>query len=413
MITSRKPHILIVAGARPNFVKIAPLMRALRSFEYPCELSLVHTGQHYDEAMSGLFFDQLQIPRPDVSLGVGSGSHAWQTAEIMIRFEPIVIERRPDVVVVVGDVNSTVACALVSAKLGIRVAHVEAGLRSFDRSMPEEINRILTDALSNFLFVTEPSGVENLRQEGIHPDRIFLVGNVMIDSLQTFLPVAQRTNILEEMGLSQTGNERKTRRFALVTLHRPSNVDDKKMLGELLEALSELGKDLPVIFPAHPRTLGNIRRFGLSAHVGMGTPAGQPGVWVLPPAGYLEFLHLLSEASLVLTDSGGIQEETTALGIPCLTLRENTERPITVTAGTNHLVGRNPTHILAAARKILAGHSKRARVPEMWDGLASKRIVSALMGQIQHSFLSIPQANPISAHLGLENTGQDDSIKVS
>jgi UDP-N-acetylglucosamine 2-epimerase (non-hydrolysing) len=297
----------------------------------------------------------------------------------MIRFEGVISDWKPDVLIVVGDVNSTIACALVAAKLGVKVAHVEAGLRSFDRGMPEEINRVLTDAISDYLFVSEPSGVENLRREGVDPEKIFLVGNVMIDSLQRFLPVAQRSDALMTLGLAERGaSNGRVRPYVLVTLHRPSNVDDEATLAGLVDALMEVGKNLPVIFPVHPRTVRNMQQAGLTARLRTGPPACEPGVWILPPAGYLDFLHLLSEASMVLTDSGGIQEESTVLGVPCLTLRDNTERPITVDEGTNLLVGQRPDKIVDAAREILAGRSKRGRVPSLWDGHASERVVEIL-----------------------------------
>lgn len=382
---AQKPRILVVAGARPNFVKIAPLMKHLRPVEAMlADVLLLHTGQHYDDAMSRVFFDQLGIPRPDVNLEIGSGSHGRQTAEIMLRFEPLVAEWKPDVVVVVGDVNSTVACALVAVKLGIRVAHVEAGLRSFDRSMPEEINRVLTDAVSDYLFVTEPSGTDNLRREGVPDDKVFLVGNVMIDSLRSLLPAARATGILRDLRLvpdSMPGAKPKP--FAFVTLHRPSNVDDPKKLGSILAVLIEIGRDLPVVFPAHPRTRQNLERFGFAPRVRSGPPALAPGIWVLPPVGYLESLHLMSEAAVVLTDSGGIQEETTALAVPCLTLRDNTERPITVNQGTNTLVGTDPDRILREARAILSGNGKRGRIPTLWDGHAAQRIVTILLDKLQ------------------------------
>ena len=359
-------RIILVAGARPNFVKIAPLMEqfaAARARGAAIETLLVHTGQHYDAAMSNLFFEQMQIPRPDVNLEVGSGTHAQQTGEVLARFEPVVRDWKPDAVVVVGDVNSTLACALVAAKLHVRVAHVEAGLRSFDRAMPEETNRVCTDALCEWLFVTEPSGVENLHREGAAAEKIHLIGNVMIDSLRKFLPLAKQ--------VAQAF--RPVPPYALVTLHRPSNVDEKESLARILGVLDEIGRDIRVIFPAHPRTVERIKHFGL------GAPTKQSPT-ICPPVGYLEFLRLESEAALVLTDSGGIQEETTALGVPCLTLRENTERPITVSEGTNTLVGSDPARILAAARQILAGQSKRGRVPPLWDGRAAERIVSILLG---------------------------------
>jgi UDP-N-acetylglucosamine 2-epimerase (non-hydrolysing) len=379
----RKSRVLVVAGARPNFIKIAPLMACLRpeGSEAAVETLLVHTGQHYDEAMSDLFFHQLGIPAPDVNLEVGSGKQGQQTGGIILRFEPVVEDWKPDAVVVVGDVNSTIACALVAVKLGVRVAHVEAGLRSFDRTMPEEINRLLTDAIADELFVTEPSGVTNLRREGIAENRIHLVGNVMIDSLRRFLPVAQRSGVLEKLKLSAGAAER-PQPFALLTLHRPSNVDEAKKLRALLEVLAEIARELPVLFPVHPRTLGNIESFGLKSLVRTAWSPGDRGVWMVPPLGYLEFLHLMSKATMVLTDSGGIQEETTALGVPCLTLRENTERPITVDQGTNTLVGTDPARILSAARGILAGRGKSGRVPALWDGKAAERIVSILLERL-------------------------------
>ncbi len=376
-------RVLLAVGARPNFVKIAPLMASLSRLRRPVKTQtlLVHTGQHYDRALSRLFFDQLGIPRPDVNLEVGSGSHGRQIGEILIRLEPIVEDWKPNVVVVVGDVNSTVACALVATKLGVPVAHVEAGLRSFDRTMPEEINRILTDAISDFLFASEPSGVKNLRREGIPKEKIHLIGNVMIDSLHKFLPVARRSSALRDFHLV-ADSKSKPRPYALLTLHRPSNVDEKDRLAEVLEVLNEIGKHIPVLFPAHPRTHERIRRFGLSGRVRTRWTSVDQGVLITPPVGYLEFLHLMSEATFVLTDSGGIQEETTVLGVPCLTLRENTERPITVDQGTNTLVGTNPDRILAAARRILAGKGKKGRVPSLWDGRAADRIVSILLHRL-------------------------------
>lgn len=370
----RKLRLLLVAGARPNFVKIAPLMDALRPHAARAETLLVHTGQHYDEEMSKMFFDQLGIPRPGMNLEVGSGTHGKQTAEVMARFEPVVTEWKPDIVVVVGDVNSTLACALVAAKCGARVAHVEAGLRSFDRTMPEEINRLLTDAVSDFLFVSEPSGVDNLKREGVAPEKIHLVGNVMIDSLKKFLPLARKSSALDHFKLLPSATDTmpwadsasaaaeagaRPIPYALLTLHRPSNVDDPETLGKILDVLNEIGRELPVVFPVHPRTRERLDRFGLTRFTRTSWTYKEilhkhACVLLLPPIGYLEFLHLMSEAAFVMTDSGGIQEETTALGVPCLTLRENTERPITVSLGTNQLVGADPEEILDAARAILA-----------------------------------------------------------
>ncbi len=332
---------------------------------------LVHTGQHYDEKLSDIFFRQMGIPAPDFNLEVGSGSHAWQTAEILKHIELLLIEKKPDLVLVVGDVNSTIAASLASVKLGIPVAHVEAGLRSFDRTMPEEINRILTDALADHLFVTEEDAIANLLKEGRPRDRIHLVGNVMIDALHQFLPLARKSNIGNELGLLD-GNGFVP--FAVLTLHRPSNVDSVQTLEKLLSAIDAVAEELPVIFPVHPRTQDRLKDTRAKHH---------QRLQLTSPVGYLDFLCLLDRAALVLTDSGGIQEETTALGVPCLTLRENTERPITVTEGTNQLVGQDPNKIVTAAREILAGKTKRGRVPQLWDGHAAERIVEILVRKVQ------------------------------
>ena len=359
-------RVLNVCGARPNFMKIAPLMD--RYADVPgIEPLLVHTGQHYDEKMSDLFFRELGIPEPDVNLEVGPGSHAVQTAEIMLRFEPVVERFRPDWVVVVGDVNSTVACSLVAAKLGVRVAHVEAGLRSGDWTMPEEINRVLTDRLSDLLFVTEPSGVENLRREGIAPERIHLVGNVMIDTLLKHRRKAAESTVLADLGLRENG-------YALVTLHRPSNVDDAEALAEILAALAEISREVSVVFAVHPRTRQRIESFGLGPAL-----AAAPDLRLIDPIGYLDFLRAMSDARVVLTDSGGIQEETTILGVPCLTLRRNTERPITVSQGTNQLVDPDREAILRAWQGVVSGPPRAASTPELWDGKASQRIVETLL----------------------------------
>ena len=388
MAARRKTRLLLVAGARPNFVKIAPLISCLCVPDRAActQTLLVHTGQHYDETLSRLFFDQLGIPRPDMNLEVpaaSGSSHAQQTAEILMRFEPIVMEWKPQAVVVVGDVNSTLACALVAAKLCVPVAHVEAGLRSFDRTMPEEINRLLTDAISEFLFASEPSGVVNLRSEGVPEEKIHLVGNVMIDSLRKFLPLARQSSALRDFRLlSDSQPHANPRPFALLTMHRPSNVDEKEKLATLLDVLAKLAEQIPVIFPAHPRTHERIERFGLAHKVRTDWTEADRGVLLCPPIGYLEFLHLMGEATFVLTDSGGIQEETTVLGVPCLTLRENTERPITVEEGTNTLVGTDPERILSAAREILAGNGKKGRTPALWDGQAADRIVSILLQRL-------------------------------
>jgi len=359
-------RILSVAGARPNFMKIAPLMDAFAAAP-DIEPMLVHTGQHYDERMSDLFFRQLGIPAPDVNLGVGSGSHAAQTAAIMTAFEPVVTRARPDAVLVVGDVNSTIACGLVAVKLGVRLVHVEAGLRSGDRTMPEEINRLLTDAISDLLFCTEQSGVDNLRREGVDPDRVFLVGNVMIDTLLKNKARADASDVLDRLGLAPGG-------YAVLTLHRPSNVDDPAVLARLLDALETIAAELPIVLPAHPRTRQRIEALGLGERV-----AGIRNLRIIEPAGYLDFLRLMGEARLVLTDSGGIQEETTILKVPCLTLRENTERPVTVDMGSNHLVGTDPARILAAFRAVIDGNLPAPQTPPLWDGHAAGRVVDALL----------------------------------
>lgn len=351
-------NVLHIVGARPNFMKVAPVLNALKSHRHVVQ-AVVHTGQHYDANMSDVFFEQLGIPAPDVNLAVGSGTHARQTAEIMTRFEPVVLERKPDIVLVYGDVNSTVAAALVCAKLGVRVGHVEAGLRSFDRSMPEEINRLVTDQLADVLYTPSEDGDSNLQREGIAPEKIFRVGNVMIDSLVKLLPLAQRQN---KNGLPE--------RYALVTLHRPANVDESATLKSILQSLLEVNRDLSVVFPAHPRTRQRISDFGLNA--------GQ--LQLLDPLPYIDFLGLQSRATVVITDSGGIQEETTYLGVPCLTLRENTERPITVSLGTNILVGSDPDRLRSELSRVLAGKAKKGAVPPLWDGHAGERIAALLAG---------------------------------
>jgi UDP-N-acetylglucosamine 2-epimerase (non-hydrolysing) len=363
--THMRLKIINIVGARPNLPKIAPLREMQRHPEI--EPILVHTGQHYDEALSDIFFRQMGIPTPQVNLEVGSGSHAAQTAEVLKRVEPVLIEHQPDLVLVVGDVNSTIAVSLAAVKLGISVAHVEAGLRSFDRSMPEEINRILTDALADYLFVTEEDAIQHLLKEGRPRESIYLVGNVMIDSLRHFLPIAQKSPIGEDLGLK---NGADWQRFAVLTLHRPSNVDSTEKLAELLGAIDSIASQVPVIFPVHPRTQQRLAQAGIKTH---------PQLRMIPPIGYLDFLCLLSKATLVLTDSGGIQEETTALGVPCLTLRENTERPITISEGTNQLIGTDPAKIIAAAQSILAGNGKPGRIPPFWDGHAAERIVDVLL----------------------------------
>jgi len=356
--------IINVCGARPNFMKIAPLMHAYAGVG-SIEPLLVHTGQHYDERMNRWFFDDLQIPPPDINLEVGSASHAVQTAEIMRRFEPVCLERKPDAVLVVGDVNSTIACALVAVKLGIAVFHVEAGLRSFDRSMPEEINRVLTDTVAELLFVTEPSGVENLRREGIADEKVHFVGNVMIDTLRRFQTRAQESNVLQALELAD-------KRYCVLTLHRPANVDDSVTFGRILDALEQIQSERPIVFPVHPRTRANMAK----AAVGRRMEA-MPGVHIVEPLGYLDFLKLLTHAACVLTDSGGIQEETTILGVPCLTLRQNTERPVTIEQGTNQLVGSDPERIVEGYRRAVVSRCE-PKSPQLWDGRAAERIVSIL-----------------------------------
>jgi UDP-N-acetylglucosamine 2-epimerase (non-hydrolysing) len=373
------PRLLFVVGARPNFVKVAPLLAALAPAGGAprAEVRLVHTGQHYDEKMSRLFFDQLGLPRPDVNLEVGSGTHGAQTGMILERLEPVMMEWKPDAVVVVGDVNSTLAAALVAAKLRIPVAHVEAGLRSFDRTMPEEVNRILTDQIADWLFVTEPAGAENLRREGRPEESIHLVGNVMIDALRRFLPAAERSSALRDFDLEGDGT--RPRPFVLVTLHRPSNVDAPESFLPLLDALAVIGRNAPVLFPVHPRTAERLERFGLGGHFLRGWDERGNGLRQVAPLGYLEFLHLESRAAAVVTDSGGMQEETTALGVPCFTLRGSTERPITIEQGTNTLVGNDVAALVAGVREALAGRGKRGRVPALWDGHAAERIAGILL----------------------------------
>jgi len=362
--------ILCVVGARPNFMKIAPIMRAFADPRHGLVATLVHTGQHYDAAMKHAFFEQLQIPEPDIDLGVGSGSHAVQTAEIMRGFEPVLDAAQPRAVLVVGDVNSTIACALVAVKKGVPVIHVEAGLRSGDRSMPEEINRVLTDQISALLFTTERSAQGNLLREGIAPDRIRFAGNVMIDTLRYNLDKA--VPAADTIGTRADAD--KTARFlegfGILTLHRPSNVDDPDVLRTLLGTLAEIARETPLVFPVHPRTRQRIEAAGL------GPLLEGPDFLCTEPQGYLEMLGLMKQARLVLTDSGGIQEETTALGVPCVTLRESTERPITAEQGTNTVVGRDPARIRACVADILRQGGKAGRIPEFWDGKAAERIAA-------------------------------------
>lgn len=359
--------VINVVGARPNFMKVAPIVAAMKQRPEQFQPLVVHTGQHYDAAMSDSFFLDLNLPQPDVHLGVGSASHAAQTAAVMERFEPVVLQEKPDWVLVVGDVNSTLACALVCVKLGIKVAHVEAGLRSRDRTMPEEINRLLTDQIADLLLTPSHDADENLGAEGIPPERIRFVGNVMIDSLFQNLERARRSQVRSELGVVNTD-------YAVLTLHRPSNVDSEATFAPILSALETITQTVPVIFPVHPRTRKTIAELGLSDRV-----ASIKKLRLIDPLGYLDFLNLYSGARLVLTDSGGIQEETTALGIPCLTLRENTERPITVELGTNVVVGTDTNRIVTAARAALNGSAKKTtHQPPLWDGHTSERILDAL-----------------------------------
>lgn len=364
-------RILCVVGARPNFMKIAPIIAALSAPDRKLAVTLVHTGQHYDVAMNHQYFEALGIPNPDINLEVGSGSHATQTADVMTRFEPVLDEVAPTAILVVGDVNSTLACSLVATKKNVPVIHVEAGLRSYDRAMPEEINRVLTDQMSDLLFTTEESGKENLLREGIADHRIQFVGNVMIDTLKRNLPHAIPTSTIVA-DASRPSFLDGFDGYAVLTLHRPSNVDDPEILKELLEAIVKISIRTPVIFPQHPRTKANIAKFGLERIL------DNQNILLLPPMGYFEMLGLMKDARVVLTDSGGIQEETTALGVPCITLRNNTERPITVTEGTNTIAGQDPEKILAAYEDLLKNGGKAGRVPQFWDGNAAVRIAEAI-----------------------------------
>lgn len=392
-------RLLSVVGARPNFMKIAPIIAEFERSELkrdglkksdaiehcPIEHCLVHTGQHYDELLSGNFFADLGLPTPDVNLQAGSGSHAAQTADVMKRLEPVLLDYKPHMVVVVGDVNSTIAAALTAVKLGIGVAHIEAGLRSFDMTMPEEINRRLTDAVSSLLFVTEQSGVENLRREGVPDEKIFLVGNVMIDSLLQHRELAARSPILDRLGVRNNGSD--CRPYGVLTLHRPSNVDNPKTLQGILEAVSVLATEFPVFFPIHPRTRKNVESFGLGRYLAGATIGNNAGIVPLDPIGYLDFLSLNDRARIVLTDSGGVQEETTVLGVPCLTLRENTERPATVEQGSNQVVGVDSDRIVTAARSVLQKPARESRRPPLWDGKAASRIVAIIREYLEREHL--------------------------
>lgn len=367
-------RLICIVGARPNFMKIAPIMEALKQEAPEIEVKLVHTGQHYDAAMKRQFFEQLGIPEPDIDLGVGSGTHSVQTAEIMKRFEPVMTEFDAQAVLVVGDVNSTIACALVAVKNHVPVIHVESGLRSGDRAMPEEINRILTDQISDLLYTTERTAEENLNREGVSSERIHFMGNVMIDTLKKHVeqatPIEQTLQSLENPGEVLNAQQG----YALLTMHRPSNVDEQVVLTSLLQTLHEISQELPIVFPVHPRTRQRLQDFALEDKL------KAANIHCLEPLGYMEMLGLMAHAKLVLTDSGGIQEETTALGVPCITLRENTERPITVTQGTNTIVGTDSAAILREVHHVLKEGGKAGRQPELWDGQAAVRIARHLAG---------------------------------
>lgn len=371
----KKVKVINIVGARPNFMKIAPLMEEYKKHEDTFDAILLHTGQHYDEAMSRVFFEDLSIPKPDINLEVGSGSHTVQTANIMLKFEEVVLKEKPDLILVVGDVNSTVACSLVGAKLGVPIAHVEAGLRSFDRTMPEEINRIVTDSLSDILFTTSEDADVNLEKEGVSPGKIHFTGNVMIDTLLKHKERADALDVSASLGLKDAP-------YAVLTLHRPSNVDIKENFEKIINSIKTLAKDHPFIFPVHPRTRRKLKEFSLDSGLKSLEKGGKingNGIWLTDPIGYIEFLALISGARAIFTDSGGIQEETTILGVNCLTLRENTERPVTITDGTNTLVGTDPEKILEAGKEALSKAANKDKRPKLWDGHAAERIVKILM----------------------------------
>ena len=356
--------IISVVGARPNFMKIAPIHRAFQKYKGEINHLICHTGQHYDEKMSKIFFDDLELPKPDFYLSVGSGSHAEQTGTIMIEFEKILLKENPDLIIVVGDVNSTIACSLTASKLNIPIVHVEAGLRSFDRKMPEEINRILTDTIAEYLFVTEKSGLINLKNEGISEDKVFFVGNVMIDSLVHFLPKTRNSKILDQLKIE-------SKNYVLVTLHRPSNVDEKENLISLVNLLNNISLKRKVVFPIHPRTKNNLVAFGILSSL-------SPNVILADPVGYIDFITLIKNCELILTDSGGIQEESTYLGVQCITIRTTTERPITVEIGTNQLVGDDYVKAEQIATEVLNGKIKQGKIPEKWDGKTAERIAEII-----------------------------------
>lgn len=361
--------IISVVGARPNFMKIAPFHKALLKYKDTINHLICHTGQHFDEKMSKVFFDELELPQPHYYLGISGGSHAQQTANIMIRFEEIVLKENPDLVVVVGDVNSTLACSIVAAKLNIKVAHIEAGLRSFDNTMPEEINRKLTDAISDYLFVSEESGLINLIKEGVKEQKIYFVGNIMIDNLLFYLSKADSSSILQQL-------EIKKEEYILITFHRPSNVDSEASLIELINFLNKLSKNKKLIFPIHPRTLNNLNQYHLL------TKINSKMVKIIEPLGYIDFITLQKNAALVITDSGGVQEETTVLGVQCITVRDNTERPVTVELGTNQLIGTNLEKVLKSAISVLQGNKKKGIIPPLWDGQTAKRLADIIVKEL-------------------------------
>jgi UDP-N-acetylglucosamine 2-epimerase (non-hydrolysing) len=356
--------IISVVGARPNYMKVAPIHRAFQKYSDQVQHLICHTGQHYDVNMSKIFFEELELPQPDFYLGVGSGSHAEQTAKIMIEFEKVLIQENPDLVIVVGDVNSTIACSLVAVKLGIKVAHVEAGLRSFDRTMPEEINRLLTDQIADYLFVTEKSGIENLKNEGIPDEKIFFVGNTMIDSLVHYLSKIENSKILDELSL-------KPREYIVVTLHRPSNVDNPENLVKIFNEFKKIAEKIKIVFPIHPRTKRTLQSANIDYE--------HPNILLIEPVGYISFIKLVKNSLIVLTDSGGIQEETTYLKIPCLTLRKNTERPITAEIGTNKLIGIEYNKIAEECFETINNPPKNSQIPPLWDGKAAERITAKVI----------------------------------
>ena len=366
MQKSSKIKVLLIAGARPNFMKIAPLIRAFKEHKDYFQVDLVHTGQHYDIQMSDVFFKELRIPKPNISLEVGSASHAAQTAQIMLAFEKVLLKKKPGLIIVVGDVNSTMACSLVAAKMNVPIAHVEAGLRSGDREMPEEINRIVTDSLSDYLFVSEESGLCNLKKEGVSASKVFYVGNIMIDTLLSNMPKISKSKALTTYGLQP-------KTYSVLTLHRPGNVDSKKALEEIYAILRAVSTKIKIVYPIHPRTKKMIDKHDFRRRF-----ENLNDLYMIDPLGYIDFMKLVKESRFVLTDSGGIQEETTVLGIPCLTMRENTERPITIEQGTNILIGRDQLKITKEVNKILNGRSKKGGIPKYWDGKTAQRIVRIL-----------------------------------